>query len=207
MEMGSEGELEHPPRAITITINGTAQQERTRHILAQLSRMQELSHVLSAACPSLASETWDRRHLHANPLDSSGIINTGASICQRRAGGGLGPDLEQTKRNPMNARRSEYPLCRHTKTDGRLCQSPACGASPFCYFHKKLHRTRRSTIDSGPTLSPHILHPLRNTLSIQHALSMVVAGLATGQLRPAQAGKMLYALQLARANPYKTFMG
>ena len=68
----------------------------------------------------------------------------------------------------MNARRSEYPLCRHTKTDGRLCQSPACGTSPFCYFHKKLHRSRRSAIDAGPTLSPHVLHPLCNARSIQH---------------------------------------
>jgi hypothetical protein len=106
----------------------------------------------------------------------------------------------------MNTRKSLFPLCRHTKTDGRLCQSPACGDSSFCYFHKKLHRARKSTPDSGPTLSPHVLHPLRNARSIQHALSMVVSGLATGQLRPAQAGKMLFALQLAMANPYKISM-
>jgi hypothetical protein len=107
----------------------------------------------------------------------------------------------------MNTRKSLIPLCRHTMTTGRLCQSPACGDSPFCYFHKKLHRARRaSTIDSGPTLSPHVLHPLRNARSIQHALSMVVSGLATGQLRPAQAGKMLFALQLAMVSPYRNSM-
>ena len=104
----------------------------------------------------------------------------------------------------MNTRKSLFPLCRHTKTDGRLCQSPACGASPFCYFHKKLHRTRRApAIDQGLTLSPHVLHPLRNARSVQHALAMVVSGLASGQLRPAQAGKMIYALQLASTNPYR----
>jgi hypothetical protein len=107
----------------------------------------------------------------------------------------------------MNTRKSLFPLCRHTKTDGRLCRSPACGASPFCYFHKKLHRTRRAaSTDAGPNLSPHVLHPLRNARSIQHALAMVVSGLSTGQLRPSQAGKMIYALQLAMINPYKNSM-
>jgi hypothetical protein len=92
-------------------------------------------------------------------------------------------------------------------TTGRLCQSPACGDSRFCYFHKKLHRARRaSATGAGPTLSPHVLHPLRNARSIQHALAMVVSGLSTGQLRPSQAGKMIYALQLAMVNPYKNYM-
>ncbi len=107
----------------------------------------------------------------------------------------------------MNTRKSQFPLCRHTMTTGRLCQSPACGDSRFCYFHKKLHPTRRkSPIDSGPTLNPHVLHPLRNARSIQHALAMVVSALRTGQLRPAQAGKMVYALQLAMVSPYRNSM-
>jgi hypothetical protein len=107
----------------------------------------------------------------------------------------------------MNTRKSQFPLCRHTMTNGRLCQSPACGDSRFCYFHKKLHPTRRKSIpDAGPTLNPHVLHPLRNARSIQHALSMVVSALSTGQLRPAQAGKMVYALQLAMVSPYRNSM-
>jgi hypothetical protein len=107
----------------------------------------------------------------------------------------------------MNKRKSLFPLCRHTMTTGRLCQSPACGDSPFCYFHKKLHRTRRtSTIDAGPTLSPHVLYSLRNARSIQHALSMVLSGLSTGQLRPSRAGKMLFALQMATTDLRKTSM-
>ena len=93
--------------------------------------------------------------------------------------------------------RSEYALCRHTKTDGRRCQSPALVTSAFCYFHRKLHRTRPSTIGAGPGLSTHVLHPLRNARSIQQALSMVFSATWTGQIHPNQAGKMLYALQLA----------
>jgi hypothetical protein len=101
----------------------------------------------------------------------------------------------------MNSTRSVYPLCRHTKTNGRRCQSPALSTSAFCHFHHKLRRTRRSTIGSGPGLSSHVLHPLRGAQSIQHALSMVISGLATGQIHPKQAGKMLFALQLAGRNP------
>ena len=93
--------------------------------------------------------------------------------------------------------RSECPLCRHTKTDGRRCQSPALATSAFCYFHQKLRRTRTSTIGSGPGLSTNVLHPLRNAHSIQQALAMVLSGVSTGQIHPSQAGKMLYALQLA----------
>jgi hypothetical protein len=44
------------------------------------------------------------------------------------------------------------------------------------------------------------MHPLHNAQSIQQALSMVVNGLATGQIHPKQGGRMLYALQTAISN-------
>ena len=87
---------------------------------------------------------------------------------------GFWPDLEQTKaqtkRNSMNRRRSVYPLCRHTKTDGRLCGSPACGSSLFCYFHNKQHHIRRAPprrprADPQPACPPSLaqreFHPER----------------------------------------------
>ena len=98
----------------------------------------------------------------------------------------------------MHVRKSEYPLCRHTKTNGLRCKSPALTTSAFCtYHHQKTHRTRRSTISSGPGLSTHVLHPLRNADSIQQAVAMVVSGFATNRIHPKVAGPMLYALQLA----------
>ena len=103
----------------------------------------------------------------------------------------------------MNTRYSEYPLCRHTKTNGRRCQSPALTSSAFCYHHRKLRRTRASFMDFGPdrtTLSPRVLNPLDSAHSIQHAFAMVTNGLASGQLHPKQAGRMLYALHLATQN-------
>jgi hypothetical protein len=99
----------------------------------------------------------------------------------------------------MSSRFSAYPLCRHTKTDGRLCHSPALIDSAYCYHHRKLHRIRRDAISAGPGLSTRVLHPLRNAHSIQQALAMVVNGLESGQIHPRKAGKMLYALQIARS--------
>jgi hypothetical protein len=97
----------------------------------------------------------------------------------------------------MKARTSNYPTCRHTKTDGLLCQSPASGTSAYCHFHKRLGRNRLSTVGSGPALREHVLYPLRDAHSIRQALSMVLSGLMSGQIPTAQAGKMLFALQIA----------
>ena len=97
----------------------------------------------------------------------------------------------------MRARTSEYPICRHTKTNGLVCQSPASGTSAYCHFHKKLGRTRVSSVGSGPALREHVLYPLRDAQSIRQALSMVLSGLTSGRIPTAQAGKMLFALQTA----------
>jgi hypothetical protein len=100
----------------------------------------------------------------------------------------------------MNANRSQYPICRHTKTNGLRCQSPALASSAFCYHHQKLRRTRMKAISSGPGLSTQVMHPLHNARSIQQALSMVLNGLVTGQIHRKQGGRMLYVLQTAMAN-------
>lgn len=97
----------------------------------------------------------------------------------------------------MNRRNSLIPLCRHTKTDGHLCGSPAVTGSAFCYFHGRHRRPARS---SGPGLHPRYRAALRDRESIQQTLGTVVAGIASGDLRPAQAGRILYALQMGIAN-------
>ena len=97
----------------------------------------------------------------------------------------------------MPRRSSEYPLCRHTKTNGRRCQAPALTTSAFCHHHQRIRRGRTS---SGPGHSTSVLYPLRNAESIRQALSMVFAGVATGQIHSRQAGKMIFALQTAAAD-------
>ena len=100
----------------------------------------------------------------------------------------------------MNAHYSEYAICRHTKTNGLRCQSPALATSAFCYHHQKARRTRMTTISSGPGLSTNVLHPLHNARSIHQALAMVLTASAGGRVHPKVAGKMLYALQIAGDN-------
>jgi hypothetical protein len=93
---------------------------------------------------------------------------------------------------------SRFPICRHTKTNGRRCQSPALTSSAFCYFHEKLRRTSRQS--SGPGLSTNVLYPLRSSKSVQQALAMVLTGIASGRIHHKQSGKMLFALQIAVSN-------
>ena len=92
---------------------------------------------------------------------------------------------------------SACPLCRHTKTDGRRCKSPAVAGSAYCCHHRKLHRIRRNAISAGPGLSTNVLHPLRDARSIRQALAMVLNGVASNRIHPKIAGKMLFALQVA----------
>jgi len=97
----------------------------------------------------------------------------------------------------MPKRITPFPLCRHIKTDGRLCQSPARGRSAFCYHHQRQRTPSLPALDAVPTLSPHVLHPLRNARSIQHALSMILLGVAGNRITTAQAGRMLRAIEIA----------
>jgi hypothetical protein len=89
--------------------------------------------------------------------------------------------------------KSAYPLCRHTKTNGLLCQSPALIESAFCYHHQKARRTP----GAGPGLSTSVLHPLRDSHTILQAVSVVLSGIASNRIHPRTGGKMLYALQIA----------
>ena len=100
----------------------------------------------------------------------------------------------------------QYPLCRHIKTNGIQCKSPALTAGLYCFFHKRLY-ARHSPFRNPPAthgvLIPghHIqLEPLEDSESVQIALSVVINALATGQLETKRATALLYGLQLASMN-------
>lgn len=95
--------------------------------------------------------------------------------------------------------RDEYPLCRHTKTNGRRCSSPALATSAFCFHHHKLHQPRTIIVGAAPAMSRQVLHPLRDARGIQEALGMVANGLASGRLHTKQARLMLQAINMAAA--------
>lgn len=97
-------------------------------------------------------------------------------------------------------------LCRHLKTNGTQCQSPALEFSNYCFFHDRLHERHKNyrfsrTTERGLVPQHDVkLHALEDAESIQLAISIVVNELATGQLRPNIASTLLYGLQLASAN-------
>ena len=94
----------------------------------------------------------------------------------------------------MHRRESLIPLCRHTKNDGRLCGSPALTGRAFCYHHQRYHHMARS---GGRPARPRNLD---SPEAIRKQISAVFTGLLTGHLRPSQASRMLYILQLAVSN-------
>ncbi len=100
----------------------------------------------------------------------------------------------------------QFDLCRHIRTNGVQCQSPALSLKPYCFFHTRMaerHSGFRHTAETHGYLIPgqHIqLAPLEDRESIQVALSVVVNALATGQLETRRATAILYGLQLASMN-------
>ena len=100
----------------------------------------------------------------------------------------------------------QFALCRHIKTNGLQCHGVSLAASPFCYFHDRLHKRHaryRFTAATQGYLIPgqHIqLGPLEDREAVQVALSQVINALATGALQVKAATALLYGLQLASNN-------
>jgi hypothetical protein len=100
----------------------------------------------------------------------------------------------------------QYRLCRHIKTNGLQCHSPALDDGQWCYFHHRLHgrheKYRYTEATRGYLLpGQHIeLAALEDRESVQVALSVVINALASGNLDIKRATALLYGLQLASNN-------
>jgi len=90
-----------------------------------------------------------------------------------------------------------YFKCRHIKTNGSRCQSPALTGKPYCYFHDRLHRPENATAPADWTIK---LPLLEDRTSIQLALSRVLNSLGSSRLDARSAGLFLYGLQIASQN-------
>jgi hypothetical protein len=122
----------------------------------------------------------------------------------------------------MDSHAVKLAICRHIKTNGHRCQSPAITGSVFCYFHRNLRRGHdaASTAKAAP-LRPETVQylmengqnpaqlapapaysypPLEDAESVQLAISLLFAAIAAGQIDPVQARSLLYALQIASCN-------
>lgn len=121
-------------------------------------------------------------------------------------------------------------FCRHIRTNGERCGSPALTSEVFCYYHVQLGKRHRSlnplheqietvihpmTLQDGTQREPHTAEyiagnpavplqldfpALEDRHSIQLALSMLITALAQDRLDPKRAAILLYGLQVASAN-------
>jgi hypothetical protein len=90
------------------------------------------------------------------------------------------------------------PECRHIKTSGGKCGSPALRGKPYCYFHSRLRE--RAARPASPYLAIELPPTLEDRGSIQLAVSEVISAIADNRIDARRAGMLLYGLQIASGN-------
>ncbi len=88
-----------------------------------------------------------------------------------------------------------YKVCRHIQPDGSRCQAAALRDMPYCYHHNRIHRAllRQRSAPKNKLELP----VLEDRRSIMEALSQIIGALAAGRLDGANAGRLIYGLQVA----------
>ncbi len=84
-----------------------------------------------------------------------------------------------------------FSACRHIKSDGIRCQSPAMRRSDFCYFHAKLHTSTRGAARRKLKFSA-----IEDTAGINTAVVQTLNALLTKSIDAKQAGLILYGIQI-----------
>jgi hypothetical protein len=94
------------------------------------------------------------------------------------------------------------PECRHIKTSGGKCGSPALRGQPYCYFHARLPNggSNPRATRQEPSFLPLAFQSLENRGAIQHAIGEVGAALIDDRIDPRRARLLLYGLQVASGN-------
>jgi hypothetical protein len=87
-----------------------------------------------------------------------------------------------------------FMACRHIKTNGLRCKSPALKGGHFCYYHSKVH-----TIGSEPNAKygPIHLPTPEDPASIQLAVAQISDAILNGRIDKKSAGHLFYGLQIA----------
>jgi hypothetical protein len=87
-----------------------------------------------------------------------------------------------------------YMICRHIKTNGIRCQSPALTGFRFCYYHDKTH-----LIGTEPHMrfGPLQLPVPEDSASIQLSIARINAALIMGYIDLKKATGLLYGIQIA----------
>lgn len=92
------------------------------------------------------------------------------------------------------------PQCRHTKTNGVRCGSPALRNHSFCYFHSNLRAHQRRASSAEARELPIQLPPLEDAHAIQFALMDIGRAILEDRISDKKAGLLLYLLQTATIN-------
>jgi hypothetical protein len=90
-----------------------------------------------------------------------------------------------------------YQLCRHIKTNGKRCQSPALLGLAYCYFHARTHTMATAKYIVFDDLK---LPLLEDSASIQVAISKITAAFLCSRIDARHTGLLLYAVQIASQN-------
>src|ERR1700751_1724599 len=88
----------------------------------------------------------------------------------------------------------KIPQCQHVRTNGVRCGSPALKTKSMCFYHNPMNLP----------LQVGIIPYFEDGDAIQHALWKVVKGLLSRQIDPKDAGRILFALQIASSNLKQT---
>ena len=98
---------------------------------------------------------------------------------------------------------TKFRECRHIKTDGKKCHSPAMRTSAYCYFHSRPRRrllaTRPSAANSAGKLPEQLIDTsrIRSQGDIHDALNQVIGALGSSRMTPRRAAVLLHGLQIA----------
>jgi hypothetical protein len=96
---------------------------------------------------------------------------------------------------------NDCPTCRHIKTDGTYCGSPALRDRKYCHYHLKDRgrrlRRARALRDNVPYRLDIPL--LDSPAAVRLAITEIVQAMGTGQLDHRTGGKMLYGIQMANS--------
>jgi hypothetical protein len=90
-----------------------------------------------------------------------------------------------------------FQLCRHIKTNGKRCQSPALGELAYCYYHARTHTMALPNYIKFDDLK---LPLLEDSASIQVAISKITAAFLSSRIDARRTGLLLYAVQIASQN-------
>jgi hypothetical protein len=87
-----------------------------------------------------------------------------------------------------------YQICRHIKTNGLPCESPALKGNPFCYYHSKVH-----TVGAEPHLryGPLQLPPPEDAASILLSVARINDAIINNRIELKKATALLYSIQIA----------